>query len=102
MNALRRLWHRLSGEHIWQFQPAETSGSGRRYGPWFFCSACGSTVKAINEPPSSHPESMTVELPDEDEELLAELEDATWPPRRGQDAVDTAEACAQYYPKEAE
>ncbi|TYK45118.1 hypothetical protein [Actinomadura decatromicini] len=78
MNILRRLIHALTGRHPWQIQPADRDITGRVLGPWRYCPICGTTVVLLNEPPADHPESMTAELPPEQEEWLAAVDRELW------------------------
>ncbi|WP_329521101.1 hypothetical protein [Spirillospora sp. NBC_01491] len=91
VTALRRLIHRLTGRHAWRVQEAETA-AGRVYGPWLHCSVCGTTLVLQAEPPFEHPDSMTVELPEVDEEWLADLASRTWPSSARAEAIDVATA----------
>lgn len=79
MNLLRRLIHAVTGRHYWQYESAEVVGSGRVYGPWIRCTVCSTTQKALDEPPADHPDSMTAELPPEQEEWLAAVDEDLWP-----------------------
>ncbi|MFF5261421.1 hypothetical protein ACFY4C_20960 [Actinomadura viridis] len=79
MNVWRRLVCRNLGRHAWKHQAAETAINGRVCGPWIYCAGCGITRKLQAEPPFEHPDSMTAELPAEQEEWLAAIDAALWP-----------------------
>ena len=74
MILIQRLMHALTRRHPWQFQPAERDRAGHVLGPWRYCPICGATIALLTEPPADHPESMTAELPREQEEWLAALD----------------------------
>lgn len=78
MKILQRLTHAVAGRHPWRFQPADRDITGRVLGPWRYCPICHATVKLLTEPPADHPESMTAELPREQEEWLAAVDDELW------------------------
>lgn len=77
MNRFRRIWFDLTGRHnhAWDVDPAETLRNGQVIGPWLWCSLCGTTRVLQAEPPADHPDSMTAELPPEQEEWLAYLDE---------------------------
>lgn len=73
MNTLLRLFRCHRGKHAWRVDPGETA-DGRHYGPWRVCRRCPDTTLLLDEPPLTHPESMTVKLPAAQEEWLAALD----------------------------
>ena len=99
--ALLAAWRRLQGlrckrsEHQWAATPPVIL-RGAKFGPYRVCTRCDGPTRLVllDEPPFEHPDSMTVELPREQEEWLAELADRTWPPAPGDDDRDAAEAWA--------
>lgn len=79
-NALRRIWHRIRGQHAWEWKPALFGAdSGMVYGPWLVCQPCDEMRALDREPPLEHPDSMTVEWPEAVEEWLAELDQELFP-----------------------
>lgn len=77
LNLIRRVVNCRRGKHAWQYAAGETV-NGRRIGPWRYCRACEFTTHLQAEPPIGHPESMTVELPPEQEAWLAALDGELW------------------------
>lgn len=80
MNTINRILHALTGRHRhhWTIAQAETLPNGRTVGPWLYCTVCGATRPLQPEPPADHPESMTAELPPEQEEWLAAVDRELW------------------------
>lgn len=60
-------WQRMSADDVRRVDPA-----------LFHCVRC-TLIRRDDEPPSGHPDSMSAVLDGDDEELLAELDAATWP-----------------------
>jgi len=72
---LHRLWHRMFG-HPWRFVPgSDANGSIRP--ACILCDTC--EVARMIVLPSGHPESLTADLPNEHESILAALEAEAWP-----------------------
>jgi hypothetical protein len=68
--------------HRWAVIPAETTTRGDTYSPYRVCARGCSTHKALvlaTEPPAGHPDSMTRELPREQEALLGALDAELFP-----------------------
>lgn len=78
MNLINRIVHALTGRHTWHVQAADTDITGRTLGPWRYCPICGTTIALQAEPPADHPDSMTAELPSEQEEWLAAVDRELW------------------------
>lgn len=97
LRAWRHLMARLCNRigHRWTVEPRQIY-QGAKFGPYRTCARCDPDYRLVlvEEPPLEHPDSMTVELPREQEEWLAELADRTWPPGRGDDERDVAAAWA--------
>lgn len=66
----------LTGEHGWEIEQ-QPDGTTR-----MLCPECathdGNDVSELQDPPPSHPESMTTELPREQEEWLAAVDAELW------------------------
>lgn len=87
MNALRRLLHSITGRHGSRVSPGFTA-HGEPCPAHEICDVC-----EIYRPivlPARHPESMTVELEPHEEELLAALDDLTWPEATNREFSDRA------------
>lgn len=69
--------------HGWVPLEYMTDGELRQYGET--CSCC-SVVRSFDEPPAGHPESMTCELGDDIEEMLAVLDRIEFPDNETEEA----------------
>ena len=78
MNAinLRQVWHRIRRTHPWRFVPGYEC-HGKTYPATLVCDPCD-IVQAITLAPG-HPESLTAELPEDQEALLARIDATEWP-----------------------
>lgn len=74
---LRRRWHQIRGRHPWKYE-APLTVEDRTYGPFLLCKPCNKALLLQAEPPFEHPDSMTVELPREQEEWLAAVDRELW------------------------
>ena len=64
-------------DHELREEPA-IDRDGRVYGPFLVCDTCGD-ARLLQPPPEDHPDSMTVELPREQEALLARYDAELFP-----------------------
>jgi hypothetical protein len=78
VNTINRIIHAVTGRHTWRTAPADTLPNGRTVGPWLYCPTCGHSRLLLAEPPADHPDSMTAELPPEQEEWLAAVDLELW------------------------
>lgn len=78
MNSIntRRVWHRVRRTHPWRFVPGYEL-RGTIHHASLVCDTCD-IVQAVTLAPG-HPESLTAELTEEQEVLLARVEATEWP-----------------------
>jgi len=72
----RRIWHRLRRNRPWRFVPGYEQ-HGTVTPSLLVCDTCD-TVTVV-QLPARHPESLTAELTEDQESLLARIEAAEWP-----------------------
>lgn len=73
---LRTVWHMVRRRHPWRFVPGYEQQRVSQPA-LLVCDTCG-IVRSVALAPG-HPESLTAELPAEQEALLAEIEATLWP-----------------------
>lgn len=72
---VRRVWHRIRRNHPWRFVPGYEQ-HGTVTPSLILCDTC-EVCKEITLP-AGHPESLTAELDEHEEALLARLDAETW------------------------
>lgn len=73
---LRRVWHRIRRNHPWRFVPGYEQ-HGTTTPSLMLCDTCEVAIEV--RLPAGHPESLTAELTEEQEALLARIDATEWP-----------------------